>query len=156
MQVFHWNCNFYTVRKVCFLAKQKIALLRLFSAASWSRVFLHWNCKTKQCKTERMFWELGWRWAGTDNSIFLDARRPWGCPGKENKAFKHCTAKQNDQKHFFFFLNFGVSGSSSGSRASGSRGCTRRARRWCSAASRTHATCICAKTCKIGLETCTP
>ena len=40
-------------------AVQNIAMLGLFSAASRSSViFFFWNCKTKQCKTERMFWVL--------------------------------------------------------------------------------------------------
>ena len=29
----------------------------LFFAASWSSVIFTLHCKTKQCKTERMFWE---------------------------------------------------------------------------------------------------
>ena len=33
----------------------RIAMLCLFLAASWSSVFVHWSCKTKQCTTERMF-----------------------------------------------------------------------------------------------------
>ena len=50
VQFLHWNDNFYTARKTVFCSV-KIALLWLFLAASW-----HWNCETKQCKTERMFW----------------------------------------------------------------------------------------------------
>ena len=34
----HWNCNFYTAGKSMFCSA-KIALLWLFSAASWSSVF---------------------------------------------------------------------------------------------------------------------
>ena len=55
------QCNFdtaiemFTQVEKYVLQCNKITAL-FFSAASWSSVFLHWNCETKQCKTERMFW----------------------------------------------------------------------------------------------------
>ena len=53
--MFHWNCNFYTAWKTVLYSLKKLQCIVYFLAASWSSVFsLH--CRTKQCKTERMFW----------------------------------------------------------------------------------------------------
>ena len=48
-----YQCKFLTLELLFYTAGKyvlpcKIALLWLFSAASWSIVFLHWNCRTKQ------------------------------------------------------------------------------------------------------------
>ena len=47
---------FTLLRKIVFCSII-IAMLWLFLAASWSSVIFTLHCKTKQCKTERMFWD---------------------------------------------------------------------------------------------------
>ena len=56
VQSLHWNCIFYIAKKNVFCSVKNVNALCLFWAASWSRVFFTLHCKTKQCKTERMFW----------------------------------------------------------------------------------------------------
>ena len=61
------QCNFYTAmaiftkpEKVC-CALQKSHCFDYFRPHLGAVFFLHWNCKKKKCKTERMFWVRGWR-----------------------------------------------------------------------------------------------